>query len=86
MRSSASTCASSPGPEARVWLANLTAPLLVAVAGLMPEVGAGGPEQLVVSGLLVRERGLVEVAFGERGYRPVAFRERGDWGALRLAA
>ena len=52
----------------------------------MPEAGEGGPEQLVVSGLLARERGLVEAAFAERGYRVVAFREGGEWGALRLEA
>jgi len=75
-----------PGPPARIWLANLTAPLLVAVAGLMPAPGEGGPEQLVVSGLLARERGLVEDAFAARGYRPIAFRTGGEWGALRLLA
>ena len=75
-----------PGPPARIWLANLTAPLLVAVAGLMPAPGEGGPEQLVVSGLLARERGLVEEAFAARGYSAIAFREGGEWGALRLAA
>jgi ribosomal protein L11 methyltransferase len=74
------------GPAAQVWLANLTAPLLVAVAGLMPGAGEGGPELLIVSGLLTRERGLVADAFGARGYRTLAFRESGDWGALRLAA
>ncbi len=75
-----------PGPEARIWLANLTAPLLLAVASLMPAPGEGGPEQLVVSGLLARERGLVEDAFAARGYRATAFREGGDWGALRFVA
>jgi ribosomal protein L11 methyltransferase len=75
-----------PGPPADLWLANLTAPLLTAVAGLMPAPGAGGPADLIVSGLLARERELVERAFGARGYRPLDFRERGDWGALRLTA
>jgi hypothetical protein len=41
---------------------------------------------LIVSGLLTRERRLVEEAFGARGYRPIDFRESGDWGALRFAA
>ncbi len=53
-----------PGPAADLWLANLTAPLLGAVAGLMPAPGAGGPRDLIVSGLLVRERAEVEEAFG----------------------
>lgn len=75
-----------PGPAAELWLANLTAPLLAAVAGLMPAPGSGGPRDLIVSGLLVRERTEVEAAFGARGYRPLDFRERGDWGALRFAA
>jgi ribosomal protein L11 methyltransferase len=75
-----------PGPQADVWLANLTAPLLTAVAGLMPGPGAGGPAELVVSGLLTRERGLVSDAFAARGYDAVAYRDGGDWGALRLSA
>lgn len=73
-----------PGPEADLWLANLTAPLLVAVAGLMPAPGAGGPARLVVSGLLAREREQVTAAFAARGYQPAAFRIGGEWGALRL--
>jgi ribosomal protein L11 methyltransferase len=75
-----------PGPEAQLWLANLTAPLLTAVARLMPASGEGGPEWLIVSGLLVRERNLVTEAFGARGYRPIAFRESGDWGALSFGS
>jgi ribosomal protein L11 methyltransferase len=75
-----------PGPPAELWLANLTAPLLTAVAGLMPAPGAGGPSELVVSGLLTRERGLVSDAFAARGYATVAYRDGGDWGALRLGA
>jgi ribosomal protein L11 methyltransferase len=75
-----------PGPKADVWLANLTAPLLAAVAELMPGPSDGGPDDLVVSGLLVRERGHVTAAFGAREYDAVEFRESGDWGALRFAA
>jgi ribosomal protein L11 methyltransferase len=74
-----------PGPPADLWLANLTAPLLTAVAELMPAPDAGGPRDLIVSGLLTRERGLVTDAFAARGYLAVAFREGGDWGALRLS-
>ncbi len=71
-----------PAPTARVWLANLTAPLLRSVAGLMPAAADGGPERIIVSGLLGREREDVEAAFGARGYEPVEFRAGGDWGAL----
>ena len=74
-----------PGPPADLWLANLTAPLLTAVAELMPAPDAGGPRDLIVSGLLTRERGLVTDAFAARGYEAVGFREGGDWGALRLS-
>ncbi len=83
-RSSASTCARSPDRRRRTWLANLTAPLLRSVAGLMQPAGAGGPERLVVSGLLVREREDVEAAFAARGYAAADFRTGGEWGALLL--
>ncbi len=75
-----------PGPAARTWLANLTAPLLRSVAGLMPPAGAGGPERLIVSGLLAHERQEVEAAFAARGYAAIDFRVGGDWGALWLQA
>jgi ribosomal protein L11 methyltransferase len=71
-------------PAAPLWLANLTTPLLLAVAELMPV--EPGPEQLIVSGMLVTERERVTEAFGARGFSVVARREQGDWAAQRLEA
>lgn len=70
-------------PVAPLWLANLTAPLLLAVAELMPT--ESGPDELIVSGMLVAERDRVTEAFAGRGYSAVGRRERGDWAALRLS-
>ncbi len=72
----------SPAPFAPLWIANLTAPLLLAVAELMG--GDQQPELLLLSGLLVSERERVADAFARRGYRVVGGRERGEWAALRM--
>lgn len=71
-------------PPARLWLANLTAPLLLAVAELMPAEGRAA--KLIVSGLLPSERDRVAQAFGARGYRVAVERRRGDWCGMRLDA
>ena len=69
-----------PPPQARTTVANLTAPLLLAVA---PRLGAG-VETLVCSGLLASERELVADAFDTAGLHPATERRSGDWAALLL--
>jgi ribosomal protein L11 methyltransferase len=71
-----------PAPGAPLWLANLTAPLLLAIAG-SPAIGSQ-PRALVLSGLLASERERVVDAFDARGYEIAGERVRGDWAALRL--
>jgi ribosomal protein L11 methyltransferase len=71
----------NPPPAAETALANLTAPLLLAVAGRLAD---RTPRTLVCSGLLATERGRVSSAFAERGLRVVSQRELGDWAALSL--
>jgi len=71
-----------PAPGASLWLANLTAPLLVAVADSL--ASGPRPRALVLSGLLASERRRVIDAFGARGYAAAGERRRGDWAALRL--
>jgi len=71
-----------PAPYAPLWLANLTAPLLVALADSM--AAGPRPSALVLSGLLATERQRVLDALGAQGYRPAGERVRGDWAALRL--
>ncbi len=71
-----------PAPGASLWLANLTAPLLVAVADSLAP--GPRPRALVLSGLLASEREQVAEGFGVHGYEVVGERGRGDWAALRL--
>jgi ribosomal protein L11 methyltransferase len=61
-------------------VANLTAPLLGAVAGRL----ARTPGRLVCSGMLVAETGQVEEAFGARGLAVSERRVAGDWAALLM--
>lgn len=70
-------------PAAELWLANLTAPLLLSVAESV--ANEPFPRALIVSGLLRSERDRVLAAFDRAGYGRVAERARGDWTALRLA-
>ena len=74
-----------PAPGAPLWIANLTAPLLVEVAALIP-TGAERPRALILSGLLSTERERVIDAFARTGYEAGAGREQGDWAALQLTA
>jgi ribosomal protein L11 methyltransferase len=63
-------------------VANLTAPLLVAVA---ERLSAPLPRWLVASGMLREEVGQVEEAFARMGLAAAERRESGDWAAVLLA-
>jgi ribosomal protein L11 methyltransferase len=67
-------------PSASTLAANLTAPLLTAVAGGLDSP----PRTLVCSGLLAIEVDDVSSAFLEPGLRVVEQRAQGDWAALLL--
>lgn len=73
-----------PAPAAASTVANLTAPLLAEVAGLLEADRL--PRLMIVSGLLVAEVERVREAFTAAGLRCEEVRESGDWAALRLAA
>ena len=71
-----------PLPAAPTVLANLLAPLLLALA---PRIASGpAPERLIASGLLIAEGDPVAAAFGAAALRESARRVRGDWAALAL--
>ena len=72
-----------PGPSAPIWLANLTAPLLLEVVSRMDSVEPL-PDELILSGMLTEEADLVAAALAERGYREVRRVGQGDWSALRM--
>jgi ribosomal protein L11 methyltransferase len=63
-------------------VANLTGPLLIAVAASL----ASPPRALVCSGLLRSEVDEVASAFAGRGLAEEGRRAEGDWAALRMAA
>ncbi len=69
-------------PFAPTAVANLTAPLLREVAGLLGRV----PDRLVCSGLLVAEVDGVLAAFASRGLSEGARRGDGEWAAVTLSA
>jgi ribosomal protein L11 methyltransferase len=72
-----------PAPFRPATVANLTAPLLVEVAGLMaPE---RRPRLMIVSGLLVSEADRVRAAFAVAGLGCDVARQSGEWAALRLS-
>jgi len=71
-----------PAPEAPVVVANLTAPLLEAVADRL----AGPPRTLVCSGLLASETDRVTRAMAAAGLRVESARAEGDWAALLCRA
>jgi ribosomal protein L11 methyltransferase len=68
----------APPPVAATVVANLTAPLLGAVAERLEPV----PATLVCSGLLVSEIERVVGAFASRGLAVASERRRGEWAAL----
>jgi ribosomal protein L11 methyltransferase len=63
-------------------VANMTAPILKAVAGQLE--GLGAPSTLVCSGLLPGELDDTAAAFGSSGLTEVDRRQEGDWAALLL--
>jgi ribosomal protein L11 methyltransferase len=67
-------------PLAPTVVANLTAPLLVGVAGSLE----APPRWLVASGMLGSEVGQVEEAFAAAGLAVSERRESADWAALLL--
>jgi ribosomal protein L11 methyltransferase len=69
-----------PPPPAATLVANLTAPLLVAVAEQLAAVEP--PRQLVCSGLLPSESEAVVAAFAKRGLDRPDRRVAGDWAAI----
>ena len=76
-RSSDSTCASSPAPVAPLWLANLTAPLLLAVAALLPAARATGhPDP--------QRHARIRARAGDRGLRRARLPTAGAARARRL--
>ena len=70
-------------PLAPTVLANLTSPILKAVAAQLPG-SAAGPATLVCSGLLPAELDEVATAFASRGLGEADRRVDGDWAALLL--
>jgi ribosomal protein L11 methyltransferase len=70
-------CGDAP-PVAPTTTANLTAPLLHAVAARLAEP----PRTLICSGMLDSEADEVAAAFAARGLETVERRRRGDWAAL----
>jgi ribosomal protein L11 methyltransferase len=74
-----------PPPAATV-VANLTAPLLVPLAGRMTAGEVATPERLVVSGLLAHERDGAVAAFGAAGLAVEADLAAGAWAAVLLGA
>jgi ribosomal protein L11 methylase PrmA len=65
-------------------VANLTAPVLLALAERLSE--GGRPERLVCSGLLIGEADRVSAAFAARGMVERRRLEAGEWSALLIGA
>jgi len=61
-------------------VANMTAPILLAVAALLRD----GPPTFVCSGLLLAEQDEVSATFADLGYTETDRRQDGDWAALLL--
>jgi ribosomal protein L11 methyltransferase len=66
--------------------ANLTAPVLLAVAKRLADRGGDPPDALICSGLLAGEVGPVVAAFGDPGLAVRDCRADGEWRALLFAA
>ncbi|HEX2435024.1 MAG TPA: 50S ribosomal protein L11 methyltransferase [Solirubrobacterales bacterium] len=75
-----------PPPIAPTVTANLTAPVLTAVARRLAGDGTGVPRTLICSGLLAAEVDEIASAFAPSGLRERARRGDGDWHALLLAS
>jgi ribosomal protein L11 methyltransferase len=63
-------------------VANLTAPILIAVAGRLTRESS--PRTLICSGLLPREADQVSEAFSKVGLTETQRRQEGDWAALLM--
>lgn len=72
-----------PPPRATLLLANLTAPVLLAIA---PRLVAAPGENAILGGILPAEEERVRAAWGEVGWLTAERRERAGWVALRLQA
>jgi ribosomal protein L11 methyltransferase len=71
-----------PAPWTPMVCANLTGPLLLAIAA----AGERAPERLVVSGVLAAEADAVAAAWGERGLREARRLDEDGWTGLLLVA
>lgn len=71
-------------PAAATVVANLTAPLLVPLAGRIAAGEIALPERMIVSGLLGSERDRVAGAYREAGLRVEDELAAGEWAALLL--
>jgi ribosomal protein L11 methyltransferase len=71
-------------PPAPTVVANLTAPLLVPLAGRMEAGEIEVPGRMVVSGLLLSERDRVTAAFSAAGLAVENGIESGDWAGLSM--
>ena len=69
-----------PAPSAPTVTANLTAPILTAIAERL----AGVPDRLACSGLLVREADAIAAAFAAHGLAERRRLTDGDWAALLM--
>lgn len=70
-----------PLPDASMIVANLLSPLLISGAA---RIGAGNPQRLIASGILVAEADDVSRAFAGSGLTVAARRVSGEWAALLL--
>ncbi len=73
-------------PHAPIVVANLTAPLLIPLAGRMADGSIATPDTLVLSGLLQTEADRVREAFRLAGLRAQTVVPIGEWTALLLRA
>ena len=71
-----------PAPEAATIAANLLRPLLLELAGSLPQP----PRQLVAGGMLTAEADEVAAAFATRGMAEQGRRSAGEWAALLVTA
>jgi ribosomal protein L11 methyltransferase len=74
-----------PPPVAATVTANLTTPVLLAVAGRLEADDHGEPQNLICSGLLQDEVDAVAAAFSRSGLTERRRRAEGDWHVLLLA-
>ncbi len=73
-------------PEADLWVANLTAPILRPLAAWLDrdDPTAPAPSRLILSGVLQREAESVGAVYRAAGYRLQTIRSDGEWAALAM--